>query len=84
MQHIKYIIAVLFALLLTQGYMIYSLNKDVASLQSFQASSTPLLVEAYNGQNFIGTALYKIGVFDKSADGNGVTINPSLPLRSQP
>lgn len=67
-------LAVILSILGVQAYFIYSLDKRVREM-------APLLVEAYNGQNFIGKALYEIGVFETGE--NGVVINPNLPTRSQ-
>jgi len=54
----------------------------IEKLEKQVADMAPVVVEAYNGQNYLGKVLYEVGMLDKNADGTGVIINPALPLRS--
>jgi len=78
----KIIVPVLVLVLFVLGYFTYSLNKQVETLEKQVKDMAPIVVEAYNGQNYLGKVLYEVGMLDKNADGTGVIINPALPLRS--
>jgi hypothetical protein len=78
----KIIISVLILVSCVLGYFTYSLDKQVTALEKQVKDMAPIVVEAYNGQNYLGKVLYEVGMLDKNADGTGVIINPALPLRS--
>ena len=67
--------AVLLLILGVQSYFIYSLEQRLRA-------AAPILVEAYNGQNFLGKVMYEVGILEKG-EGDTVIINPNLPTRSQ-